>query len=225
MKWAAWSVAAAVVLWLCSLTVAAFGGTAPQFVVALDAGHGGIDGGVSVGQVKESDMNLDYCKTLQKTFESCGVGTVLTRKTREGLYGLPTKGFKLRDMRRRVQIITAASADVAVSVHMNKFGAGSRSGPQTFYQKGSAEGKALAESIQHVFNAFTGNNHEAQSGDFYICRESPCPAVIVECGFFSNAQDFARLQTEQYRQLLCDKIFRGVMLFLYQKGVPTSDAA
>ncbi len=186
-----------------------------DFTVVLDAGHGGIDSGVVANGLKESDLNLQYTKTLGEFFARGGFNVVYTRKTRDGLYGLATNGFKSRDMQKRKEIIVGAQPNLVISVHMNKFSQSTRSGPQVFFQKGAEQGQKLAESLQKVFNNFTGNNHEAIGGDFYICRESPCTAVIVECGFLSNAQDAAKLKTEDYCQEICARIFDGVMLYLY----------
>ena len=187
-----------------------------DFTVVIDAGHGGIDGGVVANGVKESDLNLEYSKSLGKYFSERGFNVVYTRKTNEGLYGLATNGFKMRDMLKRKEIIQAAQPNIVISVHMNRFSSSSRSGPQVFFQEDDTAGRQLAESMQRVFNTFTGNRHEAIGGDFFICRESPATAVIVECGFLSNANEASRLQTEEYRGELCAKIFEGVMLYLYE---------
>ena len=187
-----------------------------DFTVVIDAGHGGIDGGVVASNgVKESDLNLQYSKELGKLFVQCGFNVVYTRTDSGGLYGLPNSGFKQRDMQKRKEIIIDARPNLVLSIHMNKFSQSTRSGPQVFFQEGYEDGQILAESLQKVFNNFTGNRHEAIDGDFFICRESPCTAVIVECGFLSNETDSAQLQTEQYRKLICQKIFDGVMLYLY----------
>ena len=187
-----------------------------DFTVVIDAGHGGIDGGVvGVDGVKESSLNLAYAKELGGLFERSGFNVVYTRKTEGGLYGLPTKGFKLRDMKARKEIVDGARPNIVISVHMNKFSASTRSGPQVFYQEGKDDGQTLAESLQRVFNDYTGNAHQAIAGDYYICREISCPAVIVECGFLSNADECALLQTDDYRQQVCNNIFNGVMLYLY----------
>lgn len=186
-----------------------------DFTVVLDAGHGGVDGGVVANGVKESDLNLVYTKTLGEIFSRGGFNVVLTRSTHDGLYGVATSGFKQRDMQKRKQIILSSKPNLVISVHMNKFSQTTRSGPQVFFQQGVASGQQLAESLQTVFNNFTGNNHQAIGGDFFICRESPCTSVIVECGFLSNADEAARLQTDDYRDEICNRIFDGVMLYLY----------
>lgn len=188
-----------------------------DFTVVIDAGHGGIDGGVvSKSGVKESSLNLAYSKTLGEVFKNAGFNVVYTRTNEDGLYGLPTNGFKRRDMKARKEIVDKARPNMVISVHMNKFSASYRSGPQVFYQEGKTDGQTLAESLQSVFNDNTGNSHCAIAGDYYICRELDCPAVIVECGFLSNDAEAELLQTEAHRKKVCDLIFKGVMLYLYQ---------
>lgn len=188
-----------------------------DFTVVIDAGHGGIDGGVvGADGVKESDLNLAYSKTLGEIFQRAGFNVVYTRKNEGGLYGLATNGFKLRDMKERKRIVDQAKPNLLISVHMNKFSASYRSGPQVFFQDDKSDGRSLAQSIQNVFNDFTGKVREPIAGDYYVCRETQCPAVIVECGFLSNPDECAALQTAQYREQICNLIFNGTMLYLYE---------
>ena len=90
--------------------------------VVIDAGHGGIDGGV-VGvktKVKESELNLDVARKLAKLFENAGVEAVLTRKNDAGLYGTATGNLKRKDMEARRDIILKEKPDLVISVHMNR---------------------------------------------------------------------------------------------------------
>lgn len=187
------------------------------FVIVLDAGHGGEDSGVvgKVTGVKESELNLKTCKVLKSVLEERGATVVMTRKDDNGLYGLATKGFKLRDMERRREIIIDAKPDLVVSIHMNKFSSPSRKGAQVFFQKGDQKSKVLADSIQRALNAFSGNGYAALSGDFYICRCTDVPSVIVECGFLSNPEEEKLLSTAEYRKKLANEIMRGIFLYLY----------
>ena len=64
--------------------------------IVVDAGHGGIDGGV-VGRktkVKESDLNLVIAMELKEELTDMGFEVVLTRKTEAGLYDTTARGFK-----------------------------------------------------------------------------------------------------------------------------------
>ena len=129
-----------------------------QFVVVIDAGHGGIDGGVSgkTSNVKESDLNLDIAKKLKAEFEKVGIKIVMTRSTFGGLYGTTAKGFKKRDMQRRISIINGANADLMISLHLNYFSSPKSRGATTFYKEGDNQGKVLAQYIQKFLNTSSG---------------------------------------------------------------------
>lgn len=189
-----------------------------DFTVVIDAGHGGVDGGVVARDgTTEAELNLQYAKELSFLLRNAGLATTLTRKDGGGLYGLPSKGFKLRDMKARKKIADDAGANMLVSIHMNKYRDQRRKGAQVFFQSGNEEGKRLAASIQKELNGMAGRQYEPIAGDYYICREVGCPAVIVECGFVSNEEELAALKTEEYRKKLCNKIFCGIMLYLYEE--------
>ena len=185
-----------------------------NFVVVLDAGHGGIDGGV-VGTntgIKESEINLDITFLLKDLFESGGFKVVLTRQNQNGLYGNATTGFKKRDMQKRLDIIQESKANLVLSIHCNKFSQSSRSGPQVFF--GDDEGQKLADKIQTVLNDFTDNSHAALRGDYFMLKCTTSPSVIVECGFLSNPGDEQKLIDKNYQSQLAQKIYKGVLLYL-----------
>lgn len=192
-----------------------------NFTVVLDAGHGGVDGGVvGVGTgVKESDLNLEMTYLVKECFETCGFPVVLTRKDKNGLYGDATDGFKRRDMAKRREIIQNAKANMVISIHMNKFSSPSRSGPQVFFDENSDDGRALANRIQTVLNDFTGNSHSELKGDYYMLKCTTSPSVIVECGFLSNAEDERKLTDREYQKQLAEKIFRGAVLYMSGAGL------
>ena len=60
-----------------------------RLVVVIDAGHGGIDGGVVgvTSGTKESDINLAVARRLQAQFEEAGFLVVQTRPTEAGKIG------------------------------------------------------------------------------------------------------------------------------------------
>ena len=200
---------------LSAASAAAVPANAPCIV--LDAGHGGVDPGV-VGRTtgeKESDVNLKIVQKLQKLFSDAGFCVVLTRKNAGGLYGLPTKGYKRRDMEERRRIIREAEPDFVLSVHQNTFPSDtSRRGGQVFFREGSAAGEALAVSIQARLNSLGGRSVSALKGDFFLLGCADCPSALVECGFLSNAEEERLLLTDEYQGKIARAVFEGVLSFL-----------
>ncbi len=186
-------------------------------VIVIDAGHGGIDAGV-LGintKSKESDVNLAIAKQLKGCFTDAGFEVVMTRKTNAGLYGLSTKGFKMRDMKKRKHIIEESGADMVISVHQNFCPIPSRRGGTVFFDKGSENGKALAECIQKSINTMPESVEENEPlvGDYYMLKCTLNPSVIVECGFLSNAEDEKLLISEEYQKKLAYAIFKGAVSY------------
>lgn len=191
--------------------------------IVIDAGHGGADGGatgVKTG-VKEAEINLNLAKILQSTFEKNGYVVIMTRVDDNGLYGEETDGFKLRDLKKRVEIINSAKPDAVISVHMNKYSLSSRRGAQVFFKPDSVSSEILARSVQNELNAMktAKRTYRELEGDYYILRESLFPAVICECGFLSNPVDEALLTDESHLNALAAAIFRGVNEFIDYNGI------
>ncbi|MBE7080510.1 MAG: N-acetylmuramoyl-L-alanine amidase [Clostridiales bacterium] len=185
--------------------------------VVLDAGHGGIDGGV-VGKntgIKESDLNLAIVYKLKTALEDMGFQVELTRKTEAGLYGTTAKGFKKRDMQRRKEIIEKADPALVISIHQNYYPARGTRGGQVFYSKEQEGSGKLAVGLQGKLNALYAKEgaraRVATSGKFFMLECADCPSVIVECGFLSNADDERLLSNATWQQVLAETLAGGVM--------------
>lgn len=187
--------------------------TNKTITVVIDAGHGGIDGGASGINTgaRESDINLLIAKELEKLYVQSGFSVVMIRRTDEGLYGSTEQGFKLRDLKKRVEIINSSNADFLISIHLNVYSSPSRRGAQAFYKKGDKLSEKLAKQIQARINglAIVPRLYNALWGDYYLLNESKIPSVIVECGFLSSPLDEGLLLTEEYRSKIADAIFGG----------------
>ena len=187
--------------------------------IVLDAGHGGIDGGVSGNSgVKESDINLAICMRLKPMLEEIGMEVVLTRKTSAGLYGPATKGFKRRDMEKRKEIILDAKPDLVLSIHQNFYPSNRTRGGQVFYKETDEKGKLLAVALQQSLNGFYEKEgakaRQIMTGDYFLLNCSSFPSVIVECGFLSNEKDERILKDERGQKRLAEKIVSGVIEYL-----------
>ena len=184
-------------------------------VIALDAGHGGYDGG-AVGRVSgtpEKGLNLDVAQRLAAILEEQGAQIVMTRTDDYALCDDdPPIRKKLQDMQRRAAIIESGGAQLVLSIHMNEYAGRSQSGPQVFYREGCPAGRLLAGAIQETMNEELSpkKTRAALGGDYYILTLGR-PSVLVECGFLSNAKEEALLLTADYRQRVAQAIARGVL--------------
>lgn len=203
---------------ICFFALAKTAAEAHRLTVVIDAGHGGVDGGV-VGRTtgtKESDINLQVSRYLQEELEGAGLLVVQTRLTQEGLYGAATAGYKKRDMQQRAKTILSNTPALVLSVHQNFFSLTSRRGAQVFYRGDSESSKALACAIQSSLNGMEECARESNPlvGDYYILNCSDYPSVIVECGFLSNAEDEALLVDPEYQKKIAKTICTGALGFL-----------
>lgn len=187
-------------------------------VVAIDIGHGGNDPGkVGVDGSLEKDINLQIAKRLKAYLESSDVEVVMTRDDDTGLYNASDSNKKMADMRKRCEIINEATPDLVISIHQNSYHQEAISGGQVFYYKSSEKGKQLAEIIQKRFDYVLGENNRraAKANDnYYLLLHVKQPIVIVECGFLSNWNEAAKLNSEEYQDKLAWTIHMGVMEFL-----------
>lgn len=190
-------------------------GSFPGYVIALDAGHGGYDGG-AVGRVSgtaEKGLNLDVTQRLKAILEAQGARVVMTRTDDYALCDEdPPIRKKLQDMQRRAAIIESGGAQMVLSIHMNEYAGRNQSGPQAFYREGCPAGRLLAGAIQDAMNEKLSpkKTRTALGGDYYILTLG-VPSVLVECGFLSNAKEEALLLTEDYRQRVAQAIASGVL--------------
>ncbi len=184
-----------------------------KFVVVIDAGHGGRDGGcVGASGVLEKDLTLQYASTLKDICKDFGFDVELTRKTDDGLYDAFAPNKKLDDLNKRLDIIKKAKPNLLISLHMNSFSSSSVKGSNVFYKSNNSQSQVFADNIKSQFiSSLQSAKNGTKSGDFYLLNESSCPSVLVECGFISNIQEEKLLQTKEYEQKLCYAIFCGIL--------------
>lgn len=185
--------------------------------VVVDAGHGGSDGG-TVGratQTREADVNISIALLLEEELQALGATVVMTRKD-EGAIG----NTKNADMQKRREIIGGAEQDFTISIHQNSFGDAAVSGPQVIYAPSSEQGKVLAEQLQQRMNDILAPKKPrvAAGVDKFITNSGAAPAVIVECGFMSNAEEEALLLKPSYQKKIVDAIVMGVVDYSTQRA-------
>ena len=191
--------------------------------IVIDAGHGKTDEGAeSSNGTTEAETNLKIALKLQNLLEQSGSSVILTRSDENAIYDVEAKTLKqkkISDIHNRVKIGNESSADIFVSIHLNKIPQQQYDGWQTFYNAKSAEGKKLAELIQNNLNDAIQkeNNRVAKTIDnIYIIKNVEIPTTIVECGFLSNPEEEKLLLNDEYQNRLAWGIYNGIIDYFYQ---------
>lgn len=191
--------------------------------IVLDAGHGYPDNGAeSSTGLSEASVNLNITKKLQSLLEQSGCNVILTRSDEKGIYDLDANTIrekKVSDIKNRVKIGNESSADVFISIHLNKIPQTQYYGWQTFFKQNSERSEQLARSIQEELNASIQKENKRQAlkiSGKYIIEHVEIPTVIVECGFLSNLEEQSLLKEDAYQDKLAWGIYNGVMDYFYE---------
>lgn len=191
-------------------------------VIILDAGHGGIDGGaVGSGGLVEKELNLDIAKKLQILFSDADYDVVMTR-SEDIMLSDPaiTSSKKAGDLYARLKIAKSVENAIFVSIHMNSFSDSKYSGLQVYYSRNDERSAGIAKTIQdNVKSSLQPENErkiKAATDSIYLLHKAPCPAVMIECGFLSNAQDCELLGNSDYRARLADAIYSSIEEYIFE---------
>jgi len=189
------------------------------YIVAIDAGHGGVDKGAFGRSTNcpESEINLAISKKIEDNLKELGLSTVMTRNDENGLYGDTSKGFKKRDMQKRKEIIESSNARLAVSIHCNISSIVERKGAVIYYDENDPISLSLANNIMSELNKISRLRGKVRIDKeiMFITDKILVPSVIVECGFLSNVEEETLLQKDSYQSELAEKVADGIFKTLY----------
>ena len=193
-------------------------------VVIIDAGHGGEDcGAIGVFGVYEKDLNLTIANELGALFEKEGYAVVYTRRDDKLLYteSENIKGLrKISDLKNRCKIAAEYPNALFISIHMNSFGDSKYSGLQVYYSPKNEESYKLASAIQvSVKDKLQNeNNRKIKKGEgMYVLENVSNTAVLIECGFLTNAEECEKLLEKEYQKSLSFSIFCGIIEYIENK--------
>lgn len=176
-----------------------------------------MSGAESSSGITEASTNLKIALKLQNLLEQSGCIVILTRSDENAIYDLDKNTLrekKISDSRNRVKIGNSSSADIFVSIHLNKIPESQYWGWQCFYNSKNDKSICLAKKIQTNLNDAIqkDNKRVAMKLDaVYIMKHVEIPISIVECGFLSNPEEEQQLCNDEYQNKLAWGIYTGIM--------------
>jgi N-acetylmuramoyl-L-alanine amidase len=170
--------------------------------VVLDPGHGAHDRGAAIGYVYEKHLALDTARRVEELLRRQGIKVIMTR-SRDVFIPLPG----------RAAAGNSRSNAIFVSIHYNYSRGGSGNGVEAFYHFPASY--TLAAYIQAYLVQRTGMaNRGVKHANFHVIRNTTRnPAVLIECGFVSNATERSRMLTGEFRKRIAEGIAQGIVAY------------
>ncbi|MFA6309302.1 MAG: N-acetylmuramoyl-L-alanine amidase [Clostridia bacterium] len=180
-------------------------------LVVIDAGHGGYDSGAAVGDVYESNINLEISLKLNELLKGQGVNSYLIRSDDIfiGLY-------------ERAYIANTLNASLFLCIHNNASDSESANGTETFYTTRSSVGYMISsyDFALNVQNSLISTLKSYNRGapiswpGLAVLKTTKMPAILTEIGFVSNTAERAKLLSETYQKsaakALCNAIIASL---------------
>ena len=201
--------------------------------IIIDPGHGGINSqGVYTTQGKsykfpngeiayEGVINRNISKALGNKLKSNGFNVIYTVDPSDP--NDVSLGERVRKANRY-----SSKDSVFVSIHNNAMGKpGTARGFEIFTTFGQNNSDKLAESIYNevakLYNKLnlklrydlSDKDHDKEAG-FYVIKGANMPAVLIECLFFDNYNDYTKLKDKMFIESLANAIYLGIQNYIKQ---------
>jgi len=179
----------------------------PEYVIALDAGHGGKDPGSAVDGVTEKDVNLAIVKRLQALFdEQEDMGAFLPRTVDVFV-----------PLEERISRAEAAGATIYISIHANSFTDPGVHGVEVWVDDTRADDDpswVLAAMVEDAVSQSTGaSDRGVHSQELYL-HHTKMPAISIEVGYLTNPQERELLLDPDYQEKIVEGILAGLRQFI-----------
>lgn len=189
-----------------------------NFVVTIDAGHGGSGSTYGKraidGSFYEWDINNKVAIEVEKSLEEQGI-TVYRLDDTTGKTDVP--------LEKRLEKAIDYGSDLHISIHQNSDAKESEAtGIEVYYNSSSSNRNInLATDLARRMSDYVGTKNrgwKASDGNLFITREfyrAGIEAVLCEGLFMSNREDIAYMQTDQYAEEYGSAIADSILI-LYQ---------
>ncbi len=181
-------------------------GPGALLVVVLDPGHGGSDpGATGPGGLAEKDVNLAIALVVAEVLAG-RVNLLLTRRDDRTV-----------SLGARTSLANQNKAALFVSVHGNGSVHPEAAGTETYHYPGSRLGAALAGYVQHrLVAALRRRDRGVKQADFFVLRETRCPAALAEVAFVTSPEEAKLLADRAFRRKAGEAVAAGILDYLGQ---------
>jgi N-acetylmuramoyl-L-alanine amidase len=172
-----------------------------KLTIAIDAGHGGTNGGT--GGIKtfqsEKDLTLKYAKELEKLLRRKGVTNIIMTRESDTSF----------DNKDRILFLQQQQPDLLISLHFNSSANQQVRGVSTYYKHIGFRPLTqfvLTRMLELNLNEFGNVGHF----NFALNAPTDFPNCLVEIAFLSNEEDERRIVNPAFKTSVSQKIYAGI---------------
>ncbi len=172
--------------------------TQKHLTVVIDAAHGGTDTGAVYDTLVEKKIVLNIVNEL-RNIEATNVEFIFLRNTDRYI---PTN--------QRLEFIEQMQPDLVVSIHLGNAGDATTKGivahinQNEVYDESMLYAQKLLASLRNV-NPVTCTQIN-KSDYYYLQKLNQTPAIILELGYLSNAEDRKFIQGENFEYAMAESL-------------------
>tara|TARA_B110000503_G_C6985760_1_gene345188 strand:+ start:247 stop:843 length:597 start_codon:yes stop_codon:yes gene_type:complete len=171
-------------------------------IIVIDAGHGGKDFGAQIGGELEKKIVENIANKISLLNGKGEIEIVLLRENDSFI-----------ELSERVARINKINPSLLISLHINasknlkENGVNAYVSKQNdFYDKSMESAKNLVDKISNEKLA----KGEVKEANFFVIKNSKCPALLLEVGYLSNENDKTYITSESGQNEIANKIFEFI---------------
>ena len=214
-----------------------------EYIIVIDAGHGGKDHGTQGSISSEKDITLNISEKLEQKFENNPIYDIILSRNDDSFIPL----------NQRTQIANSNEADLFISLHCNHIHLDHIHGTEVYVMGLSTSDEHLeivkreneeldieyedSSNEMHIFNSIFQSNYLEESvrlsqylifefnkrsslkqrgikqAGFRVLKNASMPSVLIELAYLSNIKDEKYLLSEKGQNEVVDGIYYGILQY------------
>ena len=172
--------------------------------IVIDAGHGGEDIGAQIGAEQEKIIVENIANKIYLLNGKDNIEIILLRKDDSFI-----------ELSERVSEINKINPSLVISLHVNSSKNLNENGVNAFVSKQNVFYEKSKESAENLVDKISNEKlakGEVKDANYFVLKNSKCPALLVEIGYLSNENDRTYLISENGQNEIANKIIEFIKI-------------
>ncbi|EKT4500016.1 N-acetylmuramoyl-L-alanine amidase [Flavobacterium psychrophilum] len=171
-------------------------------IIVIDAGHGGKDFGAQIGGELEKKIVENIANKISLLNGKGEIEIVLLREDDSFI-----------ELSERVARINKINPSLLISLHINASKNLKENGVNAYVSKQNDFYDKSMESAKNLVNKISNEKlakGEVKDANFFVIKNSKCPALLLEVGYLSNENDKTYITSESGQNEIANQIFEFI---------------